>query len=115
MSRNKEDLVDIIMLMVTGYPHLQDIVDHPTPKEIATGMIQLDTISFCQEFRDAFGGYDYDHYYGSGDFAPSRAMNHVATFAERLAQRDNWLNAAAVYRTILEEFAEHGRWLLLSA
>jgi uncharacterized Zn finger protein len=46
LNRSKEDLVDIIMLMVNRYPDLQDIVDSPTPNEIATGTVPLDTLNF---------------------------------------------------------------------
>lgn len=106
MSRNKEDLVDIIMLMVTRYPDLQDIVDHPTPNEIATGVVPLDTLNFRKQLRDAFGSYDYDDYYSHDYASPARSMNQVSSVADNLAQRGDWLNAAAVYRTVLEEFSE---------
>lgn len=106
LERSKEDLVDIIMLMVNRYPDLQDIVDSPTPNEIVIGMVPLDTLNFRQELRDAFGGYDYDDYYRYGDNPVTRTVDQVATVADRLAERGDWLSAAAVYRTILEEFAE---------
>jgi uncharacterized Zn finger protein len=61
LSRSKEDLVDIIMLMVTRYPDLQDIVDRPTPNEVIQGMVTLDTLSFRQELRNAFSSYGYDN------------------------------------------------------
>ncbi|MCB9437716.1 MAG: hypothetical protein H6673_12140 [Anaerolineales bacterium] len=104
MSRNKEDLVDIIMLMVTRYPDLQVIVDHPTPNEIATGMIPLDTLSFRQELRDAFTSYD-DYYDYRGD-PMIHKVDQVSSVADRLVERGDWLSASAVYRTILEEFAD---------
>ncbi|MEM6527739.1 MAG: SWIM zinc finger family protein [Chloroflexota bacterium] len=106
LNRSKEDMVDIIMMMVNRYPDLQDIVDSPTPNEIVTGMVPLDTLSFRQELRNAFNEYDYDGYYEYGDSASGKAMNRVASVADRLAERGDWLNAAAVYRTVLEEFAE---------
>jgi uncharacterized Zn finger protein len=104
LSRSKEDLVDIIMLMVTRYPDLQDIVDQPTPNEIVSGVVPLDTLSFRQELRDAFTSYD-DYY----DYQSDPMMHKIAqvsSVADRLAERGDWLNAAAVYRTILEEFAD---------
>ncbi len=105
LKRSKEDLIDIIMLMVTRYPDLQTIVDSPTPNEVVTGQVPLDTLSVRQQLRDAFVGYVYDDGYGQ-DFAPSRAMNQAASVADRLSQRGDWPHAAAVYRTILEEFAK---------
>lgn len=104
MSRNKEDLVDIITLMVTRYPDLQDIVDHPTPNEITAGMVPLDTLSFRQDLRDAFTTYD-DYYDYRGDPVIHK-VDQVSSIADRLAERGDWLNASAVYRTILEEFAD---------
>ena len=107
LDRSKEDLVDIINLMIERYPDLQDIVDSPTPNEIATGTVPLDTLNFRQQLRNAFGGYDYDDYYsGYGYSSSGSAMDQVSSVADNLAQRGDWLNAAAVYRTVLEEFAE---------
>jgi len=95
------------MLMVNRYPDLQDIVDSPTPNEIATGTVPLDTLNFRQQLRNAFGSYDYDDYYnGYGYSSSGSAMDQVSSVADNLAQRGDWLNAAAVYRTVLEEFAE---------
>lgn len=106
LSRNKEDLVDIIMLMVTRYPDLQDIVDGPMPNEVAMGAVPLDTLDFRKQLRDAFGSYDYDDYYNYDYDSPARSMNQVSSVADNLAQQGDWLNAVAVYRTVLEEFAE---------
>ena len=105
LDRSKEDLVDIIILMVNRYPDLQDIVDSPTPNEIATGTVPLDTLNFRQQLRNAFGSYDYDDYYSYNYVSPARSMNQVSSVADNLVQRGDWLNAAAVYRTVLEEFA----------
>ena len=105
LSRSKEDLVDIIMLMVTRYPDLQEIVDRPTPNEIVSGTVPLDTLSFRQELRDAFTSFDFD-YYGYGQNPMARKVDQVASVADRLVKRGDWLNAAIVYRAILEEFAE---------
>src|SRR5690606_30187309 len=88
MSRNKEDLVDIIMLMVTRYPDLQNIVDHPTRNRLATGMIPLDTLSFRQELRDAFASYE-DYYDYRGDPMIHR-VEQVSSVADRLAERGDW-------------------------
>ena len=106
LNRSTEDLVDIIMLMVNRYPDLQDIVDSPTPNEIATGTVALDTLNFRQQLRNAFGSYDYNDYYSHDYVSPTSSMNQVSSVADTLAQRGDWLNAAAVYRTVLEEFAE---------
>jgi hypothetical protein len=56
-SRSKENLVDIIVLMVTRYPDLQDIVDSPTPGRISSGAVLLDTLSFRQEPSDIFNRF----------------------------------------------------------
>ena len=41
LDRSKEDLVDIIMLMVNRYPDLQDIVDHSRPITKIVGFIPI--------------------------------------------------------------------------
>lgn len=104
LSRSKEDLVDIIMLMVTRYPDLQDIVDRPTPNEVIQGRVTLDTLSFRQELRGAFSSYGYDDY-DDYSHTPDRKVVEIAAVAKRLSERGDWRSAAAVYRAILEEFA----------
>ncbi len=104
LSRSKEDQVDIIMLMVTRYPDLHDIVDRPTPNEVIQGMVTLDTLSFRQELRGAFSSYGYDDY-DDYSHTPDLKVVEIAAVAKRLSERGDWRSAAAVYRAILEEFA----------
>jgi uncharacterized Zn finger protein len=105
MQRSKEDLADIIMLMVTRYPELQDIVDRPTPNEVIRGTVALDTLSFRRELHSAFSSYDYDYYDNYGN-SSDRKVAEIAAVAKRFSERGDWRSAAAVYGTILEEFAE---------
>jgi uncharacterized Zn finger protein len=103
-GRSKETLVEIIEVMVTRYPDLQDLVDRPTPNEVVEGVVELDTLSFRQDLRGAFTnfGYEYHDEYGA---TPERKVNEIAAVAKRFSERDDWRNASAVYRAILEEFA----------
>lgn len=111
MSRDKSDLVDIIMLIITRYPDAQSIVDQPTPNEVIEGRATLDTLAMRQGLRDSFHNYGYESYgYDSyRDSPPSsspQTISEIVTIAQGFAKRGDWLNTAAVYRTILEEFAE---------
>lgn len=104
MSRDKEDLVDIILLMLTRYPDLQNIVDQPTFNEVIKGKAALDILAFRQGLRDSFQNDDYDMDYPAA--SADGKVREISLVATRFSERGDWLNAALIYRTILEEFAE---------
>lgn len=98
LSRSKEDLVDIIMLMVTRYPDLHDIIDRPTPEMVAEQEATIDVQAFRRELRRSLSF--------SGEWMDRTAENKVyeiASAGERFAGRGDYANAIAIYCTILEE------------
>lgn len=108
MSRDKEDLIEVIMTMVTRYPDLQEIVDSPTANEIIKGKISFDTSKIRQQLQDDFQtyGYEYDYYYDDGMSRHSGGtVPDVIQLGKRFAERGDWKNASLAYCTILEEFA----------
>jgi hypothetical protein len=73
---------------------------------VIEGMVTFDTLPFRQELRGAFNSYGYDYYDDDDGDTPHRKVNEIAAVASRFALRSEWGSAAAIYRTILEEFAE---------
>lgn len=110
MGRSKEELVELIERMLTRYPDLQSLVDKPVTTVSAKGKDGgvVDTVSIRQQLREAFeGGYDYDYYGDEDDEIEGAAIiTDTVRAAERFAKRGDWKNASALYRAILDEFAQ---------
>ncbi len=99
-QRSREELVELIRLMVARYPDLETLIDRPAP----TGhprSTPVNTESFRRELRYAMRGYD-----GWGDYDALATVRSVADTAARFAAQGDWRSASAIYSAILDECLE---------
>ena len=104
-AREKSDLIDIIMTMLTRYPDLQEIVDHPTVNEVVEGRASFDILSIRQKLHQSFQNPVYDPWNHHGAM-PEDTVYEVVEMAKRFSEKDDWFTATQLYRVILEEFGE---------
>lgn len=97
-QREKSELVALIQQMVKRYPDLQALVDRPTVSKQPRQTL-LDTASFRKELRYAFKNYDGEW----GNNSAEDAIESVHESAQQFSENEDWLNASAIYRVIIEE------------
>jgi uncharacterized Zn finger protein len=95
-ERDKSDLIGLILKMVKHYPDLQALIDLPSPSRIARQM-PVDTSSLRSQLQRTFSSYDYWENRSAED-----AILTMLETAEEFARLNDWHNAVAICRTILE-------------
>jgi uncharacterized Zn finger protein len=97
-QREKSELIALIRQMVKRYPDLQTLVDRPIASK-QSRKTPLDTNSFRKELRYAFKNYGDEW----GDDSAQDAIESVRESAQDFAVNEDWLNASAILRVIIEE------------
>ncbi len=113
-ARSQDDLVDLIMRMMQHYPDLKDFIDIAAHSSPADGVpkVPVDTLSIRQQLNTAFNSFDYDDLYTYGrygyynDHPAVSKIYDIARIGDQLSAQGDYVAAATVYSTILEEFAE---------
>jgi hypothetical protein len=88
--------------MIVRYPDLEEMI-YVTPAGTASATISVNSDLIRRQFEQAVKHGDYGHaYYGAaGSIADE--LETVMQQADPYRERDDWLNAAVIYRTILDE------------
>lgn len=98
-NRSREELVELIQQMLKRYPDLHSIVERPVPgKKASSQQPQVNTDSLRREIRWALKQYPE-----WGDNTTVDTVYSVKENGDAFAQQDDWHNAHAIYRAILEE------------
>lgn len=99
-ERSHEGLIALILQMVARYPDLATLVDRPVPRPTAKGeqAARVDVALFQRQLRQAI-----DHPTHHNADTVLYAVQSVAEAACDFANAEQWHNASAIYRTILEE------------
>lgn len=113
-AKSREDLVDLVGLMVRRYPDLADLVElAPTAPEAAPGLAGKRTIEPARikgQVANIFRESRYDRYDDDGwgaDYAISSDLEQVLRSGDAYASAGQWANAQAVYTALVEEVVDH--------
>lgn len=100
MSRQKEDLLDIIEEMILLHPELVDIVEDATTDRSSNQLLDLQSIRRELKQSLAFTGEWMDH-------VAENKVYELTRRGSRLALRGDYARAIAIYCAILEECNAH--------
>lgn len=113
-AKSREELLDLVDLMVQRYPDLADLVElAPTAPEAAPGLAGKRTVEPARikgQVANIFRESRYDRYddYGWGaDYEISSDLEQVVRTGAAYAQAGQWANAQAVYTALVEEVVDH--------
>jgi hypothetical protein len=101
-QRDKADLILLIQKMIARYPDLEEMI-YVTPAGTASATISVNSDLIRRQVEQAVKHGDYGHaYYGAaGSIADE--LETVMLQADPYQERDDWLNAAVIYCTVLDE------------
>ncbi|HEX5506185.1 MAG TPA: SWIM zinc finger family protein [Thermomicrobiales bacterium] len=113
-EKSREELLDLVGLMVRRYPDLADLVElAPTAPEAAPGLAGKRTVEPARikgQIAGIFRESRYDRYddYGWGaGYAMSSDLEQVLRSGDAYARAGQWANAQAVYTPLVEEVVDH--------
>ena len=101
-QRKKEDLILLIRQMIARYPELEELLYLTSPDITgSTNPINPDLIR--RQVEQAIRHADYGHdYYGAAQTITAE-LDAIMMQADVYREREDWQNAALIYRTVLDE------------
>ncbi|MBN1582631.1 MAG: hypothetical protein JXA89_18115 [Anaerolineae bacterium] len=99
-GRSKSELIVLIRRMIERYPDLEMLVELPT----ASGQQPVDTETVRKQANAAFHSIEYGDW--GGVYGIVQALSALVDLGDDYAVQQNWRNAAAVYRPVIEVVLE---------
>ncbi|HKQ08180.1 MAG TPA: SWIM zinc finger family protein [Blastocatellia bacterium] len=98
--RSKDELIGIIIAMLTHDPKLRSLVELAEMTQEAKAGLSLDTNAIRKQARRALQHTDWDHFSSRKIAKELRALGQVS---EPFVNAGDWLNAGHVYHALLDE------------
>ncbi|MFZ0544015.1 MAG: SWIM zinc finger family protein [Candidatus Promineifilaceae bacterium] len=99
-KRDKADLILLIQKMIARYPDLEEMV-YVTPAGTASATTSVNPDLIRRQVEQAIKHGDYGHDYGAAAGITDE-LETIMQQANPYRERDDWLNAAVIYSTVLE-------------
>ena len=100
--REKSDLIQLIRQMIARYPDLEDLV-HLSPVDSASPAVSINPDLIRRQVDQAIKHGDYGHTYYGAAASIANELESIMQQADVYRERDDWLNTAVIYRTVLDE------------
>ncbi len=104
-ERDKADLIQLIRQMVARYPDLEELA-HLPPVASAGAAAPINPDLIRRQVRQAIKHGDYGHAYYGAAASIANELQTIMQQADAYRQRDDWVNTAVIYRTVLAELLE---------
>ena len=102
-KRSKEELIALIVRMISRYPDLETLLEITLPGAAQTGKM-LDPKLIQRQVNQVFHGWDYE--YGAG-LAAAGQLAEIRALGDQYAATGEWRNAVVVYHTVAQGVLDH--------
>jgi uncharacterized Zn finger protein len=104
-QRDKSDLIQLIRQMVARYPDLEELA-HLPPVGSAGSTVSINPDLIRRQVQQAIKHGDYGHAYYGAAAGIANELQTIMQQADAYRQRNDWVNTAVIYRTVLEELLD---------